>query len=166
MTMNNYVYIGKIVNTHGIKGELRLLSDFERKNVVFRENFNIYIGNNYIKEVINSYRHHKIFDMITLKNYSNINDVLKYVGLPVYVKRSDLNLGNGEYLMSDLINFNIVSDKEILGKVKSIVYNKSNILLEISYTKNYYIPFVDSFIIKVDIENKCIYVNNAKDLIL
>ena len=30
--MEEYIYIGKIVNTHGIKGELRLLSDFKYKN--------------------------------------------------------------------------------------------------------------------------------------
>ena len=36
MTMNDYVCIGKIVNTLGIKGELRILSDFELKNKVFK----------------------------------------------------------------------------------------------------------------------------------
>lgn len=39
-----YVYIGKIVNTHGIKGEVRLISNFERKDLVFKKNFKIYIG--------------------------------------------------------------------------------------------------------------------------
>lgn len=32
-----YVYIGKIVNTHGIKGEVRLISNFERKDLVFKK---------------------------------------------------------------------------------------------------------------------------------
>ena len=36
------VYIGKIVNTHGIKGELRVLSDFELKEKVFKKNHKIY----------------------------------------------------------------------------------------------------------------------------
>ena len=30
-----FIYVGKIVNTHGIKGEIRILSDFEYKNKVF-----------------------------------------------------------------------------------------------------------------------------------
>ena len=34
---NDYVCVGKIVNTHGIKGELRILSDFELKNKVFKK---------------------------------------------------------------------------------------------------------------------------------
>ena len=37
-----YVLIGKIVNTHGIKGELRILSDFEYKERIFKKGFNLY----------------------------------------------------------------------------------------------------------------------------
>ena len=40
----NYIYIGKIVNTHGLKGEIRILSDFEFKDKVFVPNMKIYIG--------------------------------------------------------------------------------------------------------------------------
>ena len=58
-----YVYIGKIVNTHGIKGELRILSDFKYKDKVFKSNMLIYIGKDKIEEKIVSYRKHKNFDM-------------------------------------------------------------------------------------------------------
>ena len=71
--MQDFVYIGKIVNTHGIKGELRLLSKFSYKERVFVKGMTIYIGRNKEKEEIVSYRHHKCFEMITLKGYSNIN---------------------------------------------------------------------------------------------
>ena len=68
------VYIGKIVSTHGIKGELRILSDFQFKDKVFK------IGNSLIiddKEyTIKSYRVHKNFDMVTLDDYKDINEVL------------------------------------------------------------------------------------------
>lgn len=60
----DYIKIGKIVNTHGIKGEVRLLSKFPYKDKVFVKDMNIYIDKKY-KEVINSYRKHKNFDMIT-----------------------------------------------------------------------------------------------------
>ena len=39
-----YIRIGKIVNTHGVKGEIRLLSDFKFKEKVFKNNFKVYIG--------------------------------------------------------------------------------------------------------------------------
>ena len=79
------VYVGKIVNTHGIKGELRIRSDFERKDLVFKVGNKIIIDKE--EHIIKSYRYHKIFDMITIDDYDNINDVLKFVGKNVYVSR-------------------------------------------------------------------------------
>ena len=76
--MMDYIYIGKIVNTHGIKGELRIKSDFERKNIVFRPGFVLYIGKGYVPEKISSYRKHKDYDMVTFEGYNNINQVLNY----------------------------------------------------------------------------------------
>ena len=161
----DYVLIGKIVNTHGIKGELRLLSDFDKKDIVFKSNFNIYIGPGYIKETISSYRHHKMFDMITLQGYNNINEVLKYKYMDVYVKRSDLNLNENDYLLDDLIGMSVIDDNEVIGKV--IDYNQgANVLLKVSGTKEFYIPLVDNYVINVDTKNKEIHTKNGKDLIL
>ena len=164
--MNDYVLIGKIVNTHGIKGELRLLSDFDKKDLVFKNGFNIYIGPTYIKETINTYRRHKEFDMITLNNYSNINEVLKYKGLDVYIKRDDLKLNNNDYIMSDLLNMEIVDNNIVLGKVIDFVYNKPNTLLVVEGQTKFYIPLVDEYIIKIDLNNKQIITKNVKDLII
>ena len=108
--MDEYVYIGKIVNTHGIKGEIRILSDFKFKDKVFVPDRKIYIGEDYHEEIINSYRHHKVFEMITLKGYSNINEVLKYMKKNVYVKRVDLSLGNEDYLDEDIIGLDVLLD--------------------------------------------------------
>ena len=56
-----YVLIGKLVNTHGLKGEVRILSQFKYKNKVFIPGMKIYIGKDKVCEEITSYRHHKIF---------------------------------------------------------------------------------------------------------
>ena len=47
-----YICIGKIVNTHGIKGEIRILSEFPYKSLVFKQNFTVYIGKEKIKSII------------------------------------------------------------------------------------------------------------------
>lgn len=39
-----YLYIGKLVNTHGIKGEVRLISNFKHKSKVFVPGFKFYVG--------------------------------------------------------------------------------------------------------------------------
>ena len=147
--MNEYILVGKLVNTHGIKGEVKILSNFEMKERVFKPNFKLYLGHNYQEVIITSYRYHKIFDMVTFKGLNNINEVLKYKGMKVFVKRRDLHLKENEYLYCDLINKNIVENKEILGKVIEIVYNNSNILLKCLGSKIFYIPLKSNYIINI-----------------
>lgn len=164
--MNKFVFIGRIVNTHGIKGELRILSNFEKKERVFKANTPIYIGKNKEKEEIENYRRHKQFDMITLKGISNINEVLKYKGQNVYVERNVLNLKDGEYLYEDLLGMEIIENQKVLGKIKDIVYNKSNILLYIEGEKNFYIPLNEEYIKKVDVEKRIVETKGGESLIL
>lgn len=156
----NYVYIGKIVNTHGIKGELKLLSDFEFKEKVFKPNFVIYVDSK--EYIITSYRHHKIFDMITLKGFNDINEVLFLKGKKVYCKKEDLNLRTNEYLIQDLIGMNLIFNNEIKGTVKDITLGK-NPLIELENNK--YIPYRDNFIEKIDTDKNEIVVKNCEGLL-
>lgn len=160
------VYFGKIVNTHGIKGELRILSDFEKKELVLKPNFPLYIGEEQTKEKITSYRHHKMFEMVCLEGYSNINEVLKYVGKKVYVSRNDLQLTEEEYLYEDLLNMQVYENEELLGSVVDVIFNGINNLLLIKGTKDFYIPINKEFIKQVNKEQKRIEVANAKGLML
>jgi len=157
------VYVGKIVNTHGIKGELRIRSDFEKKELVFKVGNKIIIDKN--EHIIRSYRFHKIFDMITIDEYDNINDVLCFVGKNVYVSRDSLKLKDKEYLLSDLVGLNVVFNDTVYGIVKDYS-NDLNPLLKIEYEHNYYIPINPNFIKLVDLENKKIIVENIEGLIV
>ena len=162
----DYVYIGKIVNTHGIKGELRIRSNFDKKNIIFKPGFTLYVGEGYVAEEIVSYRPHKEFDMVTFKGYDNINQVLNYLKMNVYVKRSDLELSKDEYILDDLIGLFVQENGETLGKVEEIVYNGINILLSVVGENNFYIPKSGNFIKKVDLEKGIIETEGAKGLIL
>ena len=157
------VYVGKIVNTHGIKGELRIKSDFERKELVFKIGNKIIIEN--VEHIIRTYRFHKIFDMITIDELDNINDVLCYVGKNVYVSRDSLKLKESDYLLSDLIGLNVVFNDTVYGVVKDYS-NNLNPLLQIEYNKTYYIPINSNFIKNVDLENKLLIVENIEGLII
>ena len=162
----DYVYIGKIVNTHGIKGELRIRSNFELKNVIFKPGFTLYVGEGYVPEEIVTYRPHKEFDMVTFKGYDNINQVLNYLKLNVYVKRSDLELSKDEYILEDLVGLSVEENGEMLGKVEEIVYNGINILLSVVGDNSFYIPTAGDFIKNVDLEKGVIETEGAKGLIL
>ena len=81
------IYIGKIVNTHGLKGEIRIISDFKYKLDVFKNNNIIYVDDN--KYIVKSYRSHKIYDMIILEQIDSIEKAENLKGLNVYINRSD-----------------------------------------------------------------------------
>ena len=152
------VYIGKYVNTHGLIGEIKILSDFEYKDKVFKIGNSIYIDNN--KYTINSYRVHKGYDMITIEGINNINDIESLKGSNVYIDNDEYNF---EYVYSDLIGFSIY-DNDYRGEVVDIVKNKLYPLLKVKYNKDYLIPYTDTFIDRVDLESKKIYIKYMKGL--
>lgn len=162
----NYILIGKFVNTHGIKGELKILSSFQYKEKVFKKDMIIYIGNDKIKEIINSYRHHKIFDMVTLKGYNNINEILKYKGLDVYINKQDLKLDKDKYLDSDLIGFSVIIDDKIIGVISNFENHSLNkIIIVKNDEKEFLIPYSSDIIKSIDTEKRIITINNIKGLI-
>lgn len=121
----DYIYIGKIVSTHGIKGELRLISNFDYKELVFKKNTPVYIGKDKIKETIVTYRPHKNYDMVCLYGYNNINDVLKYKGEKVYVVKNEVDGLNKKVTKQELLGFDVYLCDNRIGTVKDI-YSTGN----------------------------------------
>ncbi len=154
------IYIGKIVNTHGIKGELRLLSSFEFKERVFKPNKKIYINNK--EYVINTYRHHKMFDMITLKGFTNINEVLFLKNQLVYFNRLDLNLTEEEYLITDLIGLEVYYNNELKGIITNIELGKNPLII---IDKNKYVPYQNNFIQEINLTKRKIILKNCEGLL-
>ncbi len=160
----NKVCIGKLVNTHGIKGEVRILSDLPNKDILFKIGNTLLIDNDEL--VIKSYRVHKAFDMVTFEGINDINEVLKYKNKYVYLNRDNLDTGNNDYLLTDLIGLDIIFNDDFCGKIEDYMYNSSNYLLVVNNdSKKYYIPLNDYFVKKVSLTEKKVYVENIKDLI-
>lgn len=160
-----YVLVGKLVNTHGLKGEVRILSDFKYKDRVFIPGMKIYIGKEKKCEVITSYRHHKIFEMIMMDGYNDINDVLKYKGEYVFINKEDLILGKNEYLDEDIIGCNIYVEGKLVGIVKRIDKHSINELLYVENgEKKYLVPYNFDIILSVDLEKREIIIKNIVGL--
>ena len=156
-----YVLIGKIVNTHGLKGEIRILSEFKYKNKVFIPGMKIYIGTSKVEEVINTYRHHKIFEMITMVGYNNIDEVIKYKGDYAFINKEDITLNQNEYLDEDIIGLNVYVDNTALGIIKKIEnHNGNEVLVITNSNKNYLIPYNFDIILDINLEKKEMRVKN------
>lgn len=153
------IYIGKLVNTHGLKGEVKIISDFKYKDQVFKENNSIYINNTIYK--IKSYRHHKIFDMLVLDGV-NFDAAINLKGSEVYIERSDYNF-NG-YITADLIGLSVYDGDIYKGKVVDILKTINYELLVIDGIKKHFIPSISEFVKEVDLKNKIIKVDYIKGL--
>lgn len=161
-----FIRIGRIVNTHGIKGELKIISDFKYKERIFKNGFPIYIGKEKNKEIINTYRVHKNFDMITLLGYTNINEVLKYKGDYVFINGDDLILARDEFLDEDLIGFNVIYNEIPNLSVIGIEKYPSSKMLRIKNNDDYkLIPLSDGIIERIDLEKKEILIKNIEGLL-
>lgn len=152
----NKTYLGKYVNTHGIKGEIRIKSNFPYKEKIFKIDNEIIINDSVY--IIKSYRVHKDYDMVTLKGINSINDIPFPKNTKVYIDR-DKYLEKKDYLDSDLIGF-IVYNSKIERKVLDIFYLNSN--KKLIKTAVGYIPF--ELIKNVDLENKRILIEDVDGL--
>lgn len=152
------IFIGKIVSTHGIKGEIKIISDFQFKDKVFKVGNKLYIND--LEYVIRSYRRHKNFDMVTLNDYNDINEVLNLLKSKVYFKEEDLNLNNNEVLDSDLVNYKVISTNKKIGKVNEVFFaSPTNKIVRVYFDKEYLIPFNSPMLISIDKNKKEILVN-------
>ncbi|MBQ6216624.1 MAG: ribosome maturation factor RimM [Erysipelotrichaceae bacterium] len=164
-----YVVIGKILNTFGIKGELKAdaYTDFVEER--FKKDSTVYIGEEHVPFVMRSYRMHKGFYLLSFKDVDDINLVEKYKGMLLYKAKSDIHkLKEGEYYFSDLKDLDVYVDDKKIGKVlqveEGIAANNLRILKD-EDRKEYLVPFLPVFISHVDLDEKRIDVIQMEGLL-
>jgi 16S rRNA processing protein RimM len=155
----NFICIGRIVNTHALKGEIRIISNFEYKEKVFKKGFDLYIGQFKNKEVIETYRVHKQFDMVKFVGIDYINDVIKYKGCDVYVSESDLSLNENEILESEFYGMKVYSNNEEVGIITEYRNDNGNKMIRVN---DKFIPYNKDFIERIDKQNNAIYMHNIE----
>lgn len=156
--MNNIV-IGKIVNTFGIKGELKIVSNFEMADRAFKKGNKIIINNK--EHVITNERFHHHNYLIQIDDIKDINSVTYLIGASVSINRDELKLDDNEYLMCELKGYVLYNSDSEVGKVEEVIINDVNPLIKV---KGHYIPLHKNFIKKVDTINKKIICQNIEEL--
>lgn len=160
----NWIYIGDIVNTHGLKGEVRLLSEFEYKEVAFVPNKKIYVGKKKEVLTIKTHRVHKGYNMFTFEGIQDINDVIIYKGEKAYMKREDLNIDG--YFKEDLIGLNAYVEERPIGVVSLVMKSKAHDILVITdKDRKHLIPYIDEFVLKIDLAKKEIHFQVVEGLL-
>ena len=163
-----YILIGKVVNTFGIKGELKVdpYTDFVEDR--FKKGSKIYLGEEHLPFVVKSCREHKGMLLLLLEAHVDINLVEKYKDFEIYKADEDIEPVKDGYYFRDLKDLDVYVGNERVGRVLRVEEGiKANHLriLKNDDKKEYLVPFLPVFVEKVDLENKRIDIVKMEGLL-
>ena len=165
--MLEYFVIGKIVNTQGIKGEVRVIPTTDDINR-FKKLKEIYIfrkGNLDLYE-IEGVRFHKQFVLLKLKGIDSINEaeLLKNTEIKI-PKELAIPCEKDEYYISDLYGMKVLAGEEEIGIIEDIIFTGANDVYVVkSKDSEILIPAIKQCILDVNVKEKIMKVHLLEGL--
>ncbi|MGN9164052.1 ribosome maturation factor RimM [Tissierellaceae bacterium HCP3S3_D8] len=165
----DYTVVGKIINTHGIKGEAKIFpitDDMERFSYLEKA----YIGEDKTEVFLQNVRYHKGIVIVKFREFDNINQVIDFIDDFIYVDDEHrIILPDNHYFIHDLRDCDVfdMSGRKI-GVVKDVLQTGGNdvyIVDDDINKKEYLIPAVKDFIKKVDVSDKKIVIDPIEGMI-
>lgn len=166
----DYIQVGNIINSHGLKGEVKLYpltNDLERFNYLKTA----YLGKDKLKVKIEKIKFHKGLVILKFKEFNDINEILDFKNDYLYVDRQNLvDLPKDTYFIFDLIDCDLIDvNGNFLGKIVDVIQSNANdvyVVKDKLIDKEYLIPAVKEFIKEVDIKNKTIIIDPIEGMIV
>lgn len=164
----NLIRIGKIVNTQGLKGDVRIYPDTDYVER-FEELEYLYVEGE--KEVFHivKVRYKKNLAIVRFEGLDHINDVEKYMNKIVYTEKlSSEELEEDRFYVEDIIGFKVIDRvKGDVGVLKEVVQNPAHdlYLIKLPEGKEVLIPVVKEFIEDIDLEAGIIYTTLIEGLL-
>lgn len=161
------IEIGQIVNTHGVRGEVKInswiddLYEFEDF-----ENFYYKKNNEYIKLTCDSLRFHKNCAIIKFKEIKDMNEAESFKGTVVFSEKN-MNLPDGVFYVGDLLGLKVFADEEEIGEIIDVFKTGANDVYTVKTIKGKqaYIPAVKDFIKNIDLDNGKMEINLVEGLL-
>ncbi|WP_132746047.1 ribosome maturation factor RimM [Scopulibacillus darangshiensis] len=170
--MTEWFYVGKIVNTHGIKGEVRVISDTDFTEDRYASGEKLYLsrlkGSRYEPLIVESYRRHKQFDLLKFEGLNNINDVEAFKGSFLFIPKEQLSpLEDNAFYYHEIIGCEVVTeDGNSLGKIKEILSPGANDVWVVKTKgKDILLPYIEDVVKHVDIADKKVTVHLMAGLV-
>lgn len=160
-----YLEVGKIVTTHGIKGEVKVQIITDNINRFDKGN-TLYIGEKKEKIIVDNARIQKNMILLSFNGIQNINDVLIYVDKMIYVDIDEVR-DDEEIYYDDLIDCDVLVNNEKIGVVIDVIEVPQGEILKIQKNNGKFslVPYVDEFIVDVSIEKKEIIIDPIEGLL-
>ncbi|EOI00618.1 ribosome maturation factor rimM [Enterococcus moraviensis ATCC BAA-383] len=170
--MTEYLNVGKIVNTQGLKGEVRVISQTDFPELRYKKGTILTLFQEKKEPVeltIKSHRKHKNFDIVTFEGHFSINDVEKYRDGILKVSKEKLtDLPENEFYYHQIIGLSVIDENDQeLGKIKEILSPGANDVWVVQRPKkkDVLIPYIKSVVQSIDLENGVVHVEIPEGLI-
>lgn len=173
MTKENYFKVGTIVNTHGIRGEVKILAitDFADERFKKGAELQVETKDGFVPFKVKSSRLHKNMWLVLFEGVNNINDIEKYKTHDVYVYvygDARETLGDDEYYYDEIIDSRVFDlDGNDIGVVSEIMTTGANDVWVVQRPgqKDALIPMIDDVVKNVDVDNKRITIDALEGLL-
>ena len=166
--IKNYLELGQIVGTHGIKGEMRInpwcdSPDFAKGfKIVYFDN----AGNDAVK--VTACRPHGNIILMKLENIVTVEQAQKLRNKVLYIKRSDANLPEGTWFIEELMGCVVydADDMRVYGKITDISPTGANDVWHITDDNGteYLIPAIKDVIVSVDVAENSVKIRPMKGI--
>ena len=152
-----YITIGVIVNTHGLRGTLKIKSFTDFKDQRYKKGNTLYIAfkRDMIPVTVKAHRQVKSLDFLDFEEFNHINQIEKYKGSELMITSDQKQeLEEDEFYFDELLDMEVFTT-EVVGKVKEVREVPQGELLVVSRegNKDALIPFRKEFVKEVDKEN-------------
>ena len=163
-----YIKVGVICATHGLKGELSIkeLTAFGEER--FKKGAKLYIRTNreYVPLQVASMRRHKGRLLVSFAGYADINLVEGWKKALLYIKEEDVApLSEDEAYYWQLKECKVYDEAGAVGEVKELIETGAQVVLRIRFEEEELrVPFVKVFFPKIDIPSRKLYLNRMEGL--
>ena len=164
--------VAKIVNTHGIRGELKLVSQTDFPDLRFSRGSQLLLlgpAGEELPVTVESGRPQKNVWLVKFHEFSDINVAEKVKGWEVKVSEENLaELEQGDFYYHEIIGCRVFTEEgEELGTVKEILSPGANDVwtVELPNGKELLLPYIDEVVLKVDVTDKRITVRLMEGLL-
>jgi len=169
----NFLSVGKLANTHGVRGELKIFPFTDFPEVRFAKGKELLFispeDGTQLKVKIVSSREQKTVFVVKLEGFDNINQVEKYKGWDVKVPKEEaVEAEDNAYYFHEIIGCTVMTNEgEELGAITDILTPGANDVWVVKRKggKELLIPFIEDIVKEVNIAEKTVKIEVMEGLL-
>ena len=154
-----YIEAGEIVTTHGVRGEVKVLSWLDCPEMLCEFDRCRIEGKEYAMDAV---RVQKTCNLVKLRGVDTMEDAQKLRGKTMELYREDIS--DELIFASELVDVEVYADGACIGKIKEVLDYPGNSVYVVQGEREYLIPAVKEFILSTDLERNQMQVKLLKGM--